>query len=222
MTATAAWWGNHILRFAVLIVGLCLMSLGIALSVRAGLGTTPVSTAPLVAAEITGSALGTTTIWFNIVLVILQIAIRRRKFPPLQFLQLPVALMFGLLIDAAMHLTDHLSPVSYLLQWLWCALGILVVGVGVAVQVTAQSIMLPGEGLSLAVSQQLFDRIGAQPKFAFGNVKIIVDTTLVVISALVALVTLGGLVGVREGTVAAALLVGVVAKHVIGVLRPGS
>lgn len=214
--------GNHLLRIVVLFTGLCLMSFGISLSVRAGLGTTPISTPPLVTAAITGLTFGTTTVLFNSVLLLLQIAIRRRKFHPIQLLQLPAVVVFGVLIDTAMRLTEPVDPSSYLEQWMWCALGIVGVGSGVALQVTARSIMLPGEGFALAISQELFDQRGAKPKYAFGNVKIVVDSSLVLLSAVVSALVLRELVGVREGTVAAALLVGWFAKHVIAALRPAA
>lgn len=212
--------GNQLLRLCFLFVGLSIMALGIALSVRADLGTTPISTPPLVGSTIFGLSLGTMTIAWNALLLLAHIAIRRRKFRPVQVLQLPVVMVFGVLIDASMTATSGLSPTAYLAQWFWCALGIVVVGVGVGIQVTARSLMLPGEGFQLAVSQQLFDVYGAQTRFSFGNVKVVIDSLFVGLSAVVSLIALGGLVGVREGTIVAALLVGIVAKYAIAALAP--
>ena len=48
--------------------------------------------------------------------------------------------------------------------------------------------------------------------FKFGNMKVALDVTLVVLSVAAGFIFLGRLEGVREGTVAAALLVGQVSK----------
>lgn len=78
-------------------------------------------------------------------------------------------------------------------------------GVGVSLEVTANVTTLAGEGLSLAMCQ-LF------PKIKFGYMKVIVDCSFVVIAVALSFIFLQRLAAVREGTVAAALLVGIIAK----------
>ena len=73
-----------------------------------------------------------------------------------------------------------------------------------SMEVTANVVTLAGEGVVLAVCKR-FNRI-------FGNMKIAFDVTLVVLSCILSLMFLHGLYGVREGTVAAALCVGIVAR----------
>ena len=67
------------------------MALGVACSIQADLGTSPVSSLPYVLSRITPLSVGTTTILVNSGLVLLQILILRRRYDPLQLLQLPVA-----------------------------------------------------------------------------------------------------------------------------------
>ena len=73
------------------------------------------------------------------------------------------------------------------------------------IRVTAKVVTLPGEGMALALCQLI--------PIKFGYVKIMVDVSLVVIAAALSLIFLHGLQGVREGTVAAAVFVGMLAKQ---------
>ena len=196
---------EYIKRTAVLIIGLIIMSFGVGLSIRADLGTSPVSSIPYVLNIITGMSVGTTTIIVNVIIVLLQIVLLRKKFRSLQLLQLPVCIAFGLLCDVALACMPGVIPQNYWQQWLICAAGIVLVGVGVSLEVTANVTTLAGEGLSLAMCQ-LF------PKIKFGYMKVIVDYSFVVIAVALSFIFLQRLAAVREGTVAAALLVGIIAK----------
>ena len=64
--------------------------------------------------------------------------------------------------------------------------------------------MLAGEGLILAICFAL--------PIKFGTMKIIFDVSLVATACITSLIFIGGITGVREGTAAAALLVGCVVK----------
>lgn len=114
---------------AVLIIGLIIMSFGVGLSIRADLGTSPVSSIPYVLNIITGMSVGTTTIIVNVIIVLLQIVLLRKKFRLLQLLQLPVCIAFGLLCDVALACMPGVIPQNYWQQWLICAAGIVLVGI---------------------------------------------------------------------------------------------
>ncbi len=92
------------------------------------------------------------------------------------------------------------------MQWVLCVVGILLVGVGVSFEVTANVVTLAGEGMVLALCKAF--------PLKFANTKVGFDVTLVLIASTLSLVFLGQLEGVREGTVAAAICVGLVAKQV--------
>ena len=198
--------GRLVKRYLLLCVGLLIMSFGVAFSIKAGLGTSPISSLPYVTGQISGLSVGTTTICLHVTLILLQILLLRRRYEPIQLIQLPVALVFGALTDFSVWVLDGIAPDSYLVQWLLCAVGILLVGVGVSFEVTANVVTLAGEGMVLAVCKVF--------PVPFARAKVGFDVTLVVLSCLLSLLFLQALVGVREGTVAAALLVGVVARQV--------
>lgn len=194
-------------RYLMLCVGLAVMALGVAFSIKAGLGTSPISSLPYaLSCIVTPLTVGTATILMHVTLILLQILLLRRQYDPIQLIQLPVALGFGVLTDVSVWALNGLSADNFLQQWLFCAVGILLVGVGVSMEVTAGVVTLAGEGMVLAVCKVF--------PVKFANAKVGFDVTLVVISCILSLVFLHKLVGVREGTVTAALLVGMIARQV--------
>lgn len=193
-------------RYLMLCVGLAVMAFGVGFSIKAGLGTSPISSLPYVLSCLAPLTVGTATILMHVVLILLQILLLRRRYDPIQLMQLPVALVFGFLTDFAVWALQGISAGNYLQQWVLCVVGILLVGVGVSMEVTANVVTLAGEGMVLAVCKVF--------PVKFANAKIGFDVTLVVIASVLSLVFLRQLVGVREGTVAAAIFVGMTARQV--------
>ena len=194
---------GQVKRYVLLCVGLTIMAFGVAFSIKAGLGTSPISSLPYVLSLLT---VGTATIAMHVVLICLQILLLRRRYDPIQLMQLPVALIFGVLTDFSVWALQGVSATSYPMQWVLCVVGILPVGVGVSFEVTANVVTLAGEGMVLALCKAF--------PLKFANTKVGFDVTLVLIASTLSLVFLGQLEGVREGTVAAAICVGLVAKQV--------
>ena len=172
-------------RYGMLCVGLLIMSFGIACSIKAELGTSPVSSLPFVLSQFTPLSVGIASVLVNATLILLQILLLRRQYDPIQLIQLPVALAFGFLTDFSVWVLQDITCSSYLTQWMLCVCGILLVGIGVSFEVTANVVTLAGEGMVLAICK-----------------------------AVLSLLFLGTLIGVREGTVAAAIFVGLTARQV--------
>ena len=193
-------------RCLLLVAGLVIMAFGVAFSIQAGLGTSPISSLPYVLSLFAPLTVGTATIALHITLILLQILVLRRRYDPVQLLQLPVALVFGALTDFSVWALQALTPSTYLMQWMFCVIGILLVGIGVSFEVTANVVTLSGEGMVLALCKAF--------SLKFANTKVGFDVTLVTLSSILSLLFLGHLAGVREGTVAAAIFVGLTAKQV--------
>lgn len=199
-------------RCLLLCAGLAIMALGVAFSIKAALGTSPISSLPYVVSQFGFLSVGTATILMHLVFICLQILLLRRRYDPLQLFQLPVALIFGSLTDLAVWLLQGVNACSYLGQWALCGVGILLVGIGVSLEVTAGLVTLAGEGMVLALCQVF--------GLKFSRAKVGFDVSLVLLASLLSLLFLGQLVGVREGTAAAALLVGLIARQVNRLLKP--
>ena len=193
-------------RYLLLLVGLSIMAFGVAFSIKASLGTSPISSVPYVVSLFTPLTVGTATITMHCVFILLQILILRKNYHPVQLMQLPVAFFFGYLTDFGVWAVQGITCNTYWQQWIVCIIGILLVAVGVSFEVKAGVVVLAGEGVVLAICKVL-------PKVKFGYMKVGFDVTLVVIACILSIVFTGRLQGVREGTVAAALLVGLIAKQ---------
>lgn len=191
-------------RYGIFVIGLMISALGVALVTKADLGTSPISSIPLVMSLFTPLSLGTHTILMSLVLISLQLLILGRRFPKAYWLQIPVSLCFGFFIDAAMYLLAWVAPQTYPLQAVSLILGCLVLGIGVYFELIADVVMLPGESFVNA----LHLRWG----FDFGKTKIAFDSSMTLIAALLSVIVFGSLKGVREGTIVAALVVGWIAR----------
>ena len=97
-------------------------------------------------------------------------------------MQLPIAFIFGFLTDFAVSMLAVVQPTSYLQQWLFCGIGILLVAVGVSFEVTANVIVLAGEGFILAVCKIC--------PIKFGTMKVCFDVSLVLISCILSVIFL--------------------------------
>ena len=127
--------------------------LGVAFSIKASLGTSPISSFPYVTSRISGLSVGTTTIIVNTFFVLIQIPILRNRYQWFQLLQFPAVIVFGLLIDAGGALIQGITFADYFQQWLLCVIGILLVGLGVSLEVAAGLVTTAGEGVVLAICQ---------------------------------------------------------------------
>ncbi len=192
-------------RWIFLTIGLFILAFGVAFSIKGDLGTSPISSLPYVAGEISGLTVGTTTILLHCTLILLQILILRKQYDWIQLLQLPVAFIFGFMTDFSVWVVDGLTPVDYGQKWLLCGIGIVLVAIGVSFEVVAEVVTLAGEGFVLAVCKA--------SRIKFGTMKIAFDVVLVAIACILSLIFLHGIYGVREGTVAAALLVGAISRQ---------
>lgn len=196
---------KSIKRWIFLTIGLFILAFGVAFSIKGDLGTSPISSLPYVAGEISGLTVGTTTILLHCTLILLQILILRKQYDWIQLLQLPVAFIFGFMTDFSVWVLDGLTPTDYGQKWLLCGIGIVLVAIGVSFEVVAEVVTLAGEGFVLAVCKA--------SRIKFGTMKIAFDVVLVAIACILSLIFLHGIYGVREGTVAAALLVGAISRQ---------
>lgn len=197
-------------RYAYFLAGLLVLAFGVAFSIKAYLGTSPVSAPPYVVSEFTPITVGCATIIMHLLFIAGQWALLGKKYKYFQLMQLPVAFAFGYMTDLAMWTVRGLEPSNYLWQWVFCLIGVLLVGIGVAMEVIANVVVLAGEGIILA----LCEVTGAR----FHLMKVIVDTALVAVAAALSFIFLGKVIGVREGTLAAAWLVGPVARKVMKII----
>ena len=194
------------LQYFFCAAGLILISFGVALTTKAGLGTSPISSIPYTLSLILpGLSMGTWLILFSIALVLIEIILLKGKMPAKSWIsQLLISFPVGWLIDAAMWLLTPFNPEVYLVKVLAVILGCVIIALGAYLCISASLLVLPGDGFVQVLAQVTGK--------SFGGVRVISDTTQILIAAVLCLIFLHALVGVREGTIIAAILVGSIVK----------
>ncbi len=202
---------HNLIRLLIFFIGMFVSSFGVALSTKAALGISPISSLPYVLSEILPFTLGNVTICLHVTFVLGQIILLRRRYKPVMLFQLVLALFYGYFVDFSMWLIDGVNPTTYLEQLLLCLISVFILALGVFMTVRANVIMLAGEGFDMAVS--------VVTGLEFGKAKILVDCVLVGSAAIISLLYFHTLVGVREGTFIAAVACGLIVQQYNKVYR---
>ncbi len=198
-------------RFVLFFLGLTIAGIGVALSTRPGLGTSPITSLPYVTTFKFPWTLGMATIVINLFFILAQFIILKRRFGWSHIAQLPTLLAFGFFIDFGMWLTNFYIPESYFLRVAEEVIGCLFLAVGIGFQLIANISLMPGDGFIRVVSEEYH--------IPFGTVKICFDSTIVISAIIFSLCCFQNITGVREGTVIAAFLVGYFIKQQLGAMR---
>lgn len=193
------------LRYVWFIVGVLVNSFGIALITKAALGTSPISSVAYVLSLALPLTIGQFTFIMNMVFIALQPVLLRREYRPIQVLQIAVNVVFSGFLDVSMGMLSWLDPTTLPLQLAALLAGCVILGVGVAVEVAPDVLMVPGEGLVRAIYIVVSRHFGSA---RFGTIKNLFDISLMLIAVVLSLAFFGYLNGIGVGTVIAALLVG--------------
>ena len=189
-----------VLRYIWFTIGVVINSFGVALITKAALGTSPISSVPYVLSLRFPWSLGQFTFVFNLLFIAAQVVLRGRNFPPVQFLQIVVNLVFSAFIDVGMKLLWWFEPDFLPVKLVALVLGCAVLGCGISIEVAPDALLVPGEGVVGAITDRLHKR--------FGSVKVVFDVTLVAIALGLSFLFFHGINGLGLGTVVSALIVG--------------
>ena len=180
--------------------------MGVAFSTKAGLGTSPVASVPYSVSLV--SDLLTFGGWLNllsVIQIITQIVVMKFKCNYIEIaIQTVLAFVYGYLTNFSCFLIKDLTADTYPEQFAYMLIGCFVLALGIWIQVKGNVAMLPGEAMNRAISIRSGKR--------YENVKILFDVIYIVVSALICLLFLHKLQGVREGSIIAAVLVGNIIK----------
>lgn len=191
---------NWVYRYFWFTIGVIINAFGVAVITKAALGTSPISSVPYVLSLRFVPTLGQFTFVVNLLFIAAQVVLRGRDFPPIQFLQVVVNLVFSAFIDVSMRLLWWFEPDALPVKLVALVLGCAVLGCGISIEVAPDALLVPGEGVVGAIA----DRTGIR----FGSVKVAFDVTLVAIALGLSLWFFHGINGLGLGTVVSALLVG--------------
>ena len=193
-------------RYAVFVVGLFIASMGVAFSSKAGLGTSPVASVPYSVSLISTllSFGGWLNLW-SLIQITIQILVMRGKCNYVEIaIQTVLAFVYGYLTNLSCYIIRNITVSSYFGQFGFMLLGCIILALGIWIQVKGGVAMLPGEAMNRAISEATGKR--------YENVKIVFDVLYIVVAAVICLVFLHKLDGVREGSIIAAVLIGNIIK----------
>ena len=193
-------------NYALFLIGLFIASMGVALSAKAGLGTSPVASVPYSVSLVNHTL--TFGWWLNmwsVLQIAVQIALLRKKCKPVEIIiQTVLAFVYGYLTDFSCKLISGLQANNYIMQFALMILSCFVLGFGIWIQFKGGVAMLPGEAMNRAISEVT--------GIKYENIKIFFDVLYIVIAAAICFIFVGKLEGVREGSIIAAVLIGNIIK----------
>ena len=190
------------------VFGLFLITLGVGLSIKSNLGSTPVSSIPYTLNVIWGIEIGVATVIFHTILVITELILLRRAFKPKHFLQVPVGILFGFFTTISVNLVNLLPDTSnIILIVIMVLVSTFLVALGLFFYVPTNIVPLSVEGITQAIAI-----VSNQP---FTKVKVCFDVSVVVLSFVLCFIftgVIGGSVGI--GTIFSAIFVGITLKYI--------
>ena len=191
------------------IFGLFLITLGVAFSIKSGLGSTPVASIPYALNLILNLDLGITTFMFQIFLVGLELVLLRSDFKRKHFLQVFVSLIFGAFTSFSISLMSFVPPAENLMiAFLMSFVSVFLIALGIFFYVPTNIVPVSVEGAIQAIAI-----VTNNP---FSKIKICFDVTVVSSSLILSYIFLGNFGSVGIGTIIGAVFIGYVVKLIHG------
>ena len=186
-------------RVLLLCAGLIIMAFGVAFSVKAGLGTSPISSVPYGFSEVFPVlSLGTWTYLFQGLLV-LSLFVMRRRFVPQYLLSFVVGFVFGVFVDIH-ECWVSLLPQTLPLRVLYFLVSYLCICFGIALSNRCRMPIVPTDLFPREASGILCVR--------YSVFKIVFDVSCLAVTALLTFFCLGDIDGLGVGTILAAFTMG--------------
>ena len=122
--------------------------------------------------------MGTFIFIVNMVYMLVQMLVLRKNFKLRNLMQIPASLLFGYLVDISLWILSGVHPESVWVRLLMLVGGCAITAIGVSMEVHAKAWMLSAE-----MTVDAFSKTFSQP---FDRVKVIMDSSMVLIAAVLA------------------------------------
>lgn len=189
------------------IFGLYLITLGVAFSIKSGLGSAPVSSIPYAMNLIWAVEIGVATFIFHALLVVIELILLKKDFKKKHFLQVFVGVLFGAFTSFSVSLMYFISPANnFIIALVMIVVSIFLIALGLFFYVPTNIIPLSVEGVTQAVAI-----VTNKP---FPTIKVYFDICVVTTSLVLSFIFLGDFGSVGIGTVLGALFVGTTVKYI--------
>lgn len=197
---------NWIARVGAYAIGLLILAFGVAFSVNSNLGVSPANSFPYVVSLIINQKMGNCVTVIFICYILLQILILKKDFQWINLSQIVFSTLFGKFVDFAKFVLGDFCIPTYAGRLLMLAISIVLIAIGISTYMGAKLVNMPTEGLASAIASKL-------PNKEFHHVKVMVDCASVGTGMILSFIFLGGLQGIREGTIISAIVIGKVIPY---------
>ena len=189
------------------VFGLYLITLGVAFSIKSGLGSAPVSSIPYAMNLIWAVEIGVATFIFHAILVAMEWALLRGDFKRKHFLQVFVGVLFGAFTSFSVTLMYFIPPADNLIwAFVMTVLSIFLIALGLFFYVPTNLIPLSVEGVTQAIAI-----VTDKP---FPTIKVYFDICVVSTALILSYGCLGQLGSVGIGTILGAFFIGITVRYI--------
>lgn len=184
------------------ILGLYLITLGVAFSIKSNLGSAPVSSIPYSMNLIWAVEIGVATFIFHAILVLIEWFLLKKDFKKKHFLQVFVGVLFGAFTSFSVSLVNFIPPANdFIIALIMIILSIFFIALGLFFYVPTNLIPLSVEGVTQSIAI-VFNK-------PFSRIKVYFDICVVLIALLLSFIFLHNNGSVGIGTILTALFVGI-------------
>ncbi|MFE6861193.1 YitT family protein [Nocardia sp. NPDC057668] len=193
--------GNKVRRWITYVAGIYVLTLGLSLAIRAGIGISPQSSLTRTMTLVfPGLTQGNFNLILEIIMLVLTFLVWPRAFKPAHLLSIIPALVLALLLDFNLAVTSWIHIGPYPAKVVLLVFADAMLALGLFLMIRANLVLMP---IDLFVNT-----IQRKTGWKWGNIKTVFDCTLLALSASIGLALLGAPHFIREGTIINAILVG--------------
>ncbi|NGN66397.1 hypothetical protein G5C51_21160 [Streptomyces sp. A7024] len=193
--------GSLVRRWITYAAGIYLLTLGVSLAIRAGIGIAPQSSLTRTMTLVfPGMSQGTFNFLLELIMLLLTYLVMPKAFTYRNLLALIPAFALASFLDLNLLLTDWVVVDPYAARFTLLAFADATLAFGLFLMIRANLVLMP---VDMFVNT-IFQRTG----WKWGNIKSAFDCTLLVTSAAIGLICLGAPHFIREGTIINGILVG--------------
>lgn len=187
-------------RIFVLVLGVVVVASSCALTLKAAIGVGAWDALAQTGYEVTGIEVGTIGMCCNFLCIFIQILVLRKKFRPIQLLQIPVCILLGVIVNFMLYeVYSSFTIDSYWMNVVLLIIGYIVSAFAVGMVMVLDIVTFALEGACMAVS-----KVSGKKFHVLRQGVDVVSIILVIVISLMANVPLA----VREGTIIGMFLFG--------------
>ena len=193
--------GSLTRRWIMYVLGIYILTFGVSLAIRAGVGISPQSSLTRTMTLVyTPLSQGTYNFMLELIMLGLTYLVLPKDFKLKNFASLIPAFVLAVFLDLNLKLTEFIVLEEYALRVALLVFADAALAFGLFLMIRANLVLMP---IDMFVNT-IFKRTG----WKWGNIKTAFDCTLLVTAALIGLGFLGEIKFIREGTILNAILVG--------------